>query len=821
MLINSLRKSIKNWLFDKPFYNSVMLIPLSSAISLADNASSINGINYESACNALNTLKRLFTHAEPELVHVRMLKYRVTTIFQDVEKAKNESERADTEPQAKITLNKYSSETRLLKKRNYDEIVLLGEGMFGSVWKARYKIDGQFYAIKYIKQKASPSSKAAFSAAVSMTRTNDAEIQLKELLHELHLLVQLTHPNIVNYYDSFIETHESTQWCCIRMKLCDQSLENWLESEKKNWGDFMLNSPTHIKCLALSNTRTRIIVDILQGLQYIHERGIVHGDLHIGNVFLDNTADGLLAAIGDFGQSGSEPCFENRESFTQFTDQIWRTNVNTSQFKTSRPRHRSFLLSKSHSAAYDMHCFGEVYFHIRYLQMFCFDNPKHKAIALSADYRLQADVDLIKDLIQDSQQIRSQCKNILQLTEFKIFTRLTKEITKNNSRLSIKQLCENFVVPLVEKIKVTSNQIYLPLDICRNNLPIIVATAEKHNDELYLLIEIHRYFLLSYEYIIQKIGMENNCEATVIYEEKPGVPLAGLHLWNSHIVTLRNNIELLFIDMVKHNATHLFLITHITQHITYSSFPADQVITCKGPKSTIFLIYLRHFPMSWKHAICAVDLSDVFVSESGGKPVETEHIDSRRLFKKNLRDAKDVVEWDYFPFNPRASFYLYSECELLVASSSTHEPFQTRIDAYSYLPEEGFKGQPTLLFDFQSAFYRPHLVHCQKLLLYFPEINSPDEERELHARHTRQGIAEVPICMRTCDCKFACWVENREEPIAPVAIGAVSAGATMANERGKTDILCSSEVFYIAVKDLFNYELHKQRICHLESHDRL
>ena len=117
------------------------------------------------------------------------------------------------------------------------------------------------------------------------------------------------------------------------------------------WPHF--NNFTYIKCLALSNRRTKIIVDILKGLQYIHDSGIVHGDLHVGNIFLDKKAEELLdAVIGDFGLSGSEPRFENRESSTQSTGRIWRADMNSSRFKTSRSRHRSFLPSKSHSVWY-------------------------------------------------------------------------------------------------------------------------------------------------------------------------------------------------------------------------------------------------------------------------------------------------------------------------------------------------------------------------------------------------------------------------------------------------------------------------------------
>ena len=129
--------------------------------------SSIYGINDVNARNALNTLKRLFANAEPDLDHVKELTRRVARMFQEeVENSQNVSgtaetrARSETEPEAKVTLSKDSPEERLLKLRDYDEIERLGKGNFASFWKARNTWDDQFYAIKFIPRNALPPSQA-------------------------------------------------------------------------------------------------------------------------------------------------------------------------------------------------------------------------------------------------------------------------------------------------------------------------------------------------------------------------------------------------------------------------------------------------------------------------------------------------------------------------------------------------------------------------------------------------------------------------------------------------------------------------------------
>ena len=61
----------------------------------------------------------------------------------------------------------------------------LGKGGFGEVIKARKKLDGQIYAIKKITQRSQAS--------------------LTEILKEVRLLSQLSHPAVVRYYNTWVE----------------------------------------------------------------------------------------------------------------------------------------------------------------------------------------------------------------------------------------------------------------------------------------------------------------------------------------------------------------------------------------------------------------------------------------------------------------------------------------------------------------------------------------------------------------------------------------------------------------------------------------
>ncbi|TRX96280.1 hypothetical protein FHL15_003004 [Xylaria flabelliformis] len=77
----------------------------------------------------------------------------------------------------------YSASSRY--REDFVEEGRLGKGGFGEVVKARKKLDGQIYAIKKITQRSQSS--------------------LTEILKEVRLLSQLSHPAVVRYYNTWLE----------------------------------------------------------------------------------------------------------------------------------------------------------------------------------------------------------------------------------------------------------------------------------------------------------------------------------------------------------------------------------------------------------------------------------------------------------------------------------------------------------------------------------------------------------------------------------------------------------------------------------------
>ena len=115
-----------------------------------------------------------------------------------------------------------------------------------------------------------------------------------EWLYEFKNLMQLRHPSITYIYQAF--EHRNTFYLIIER--CDVSLVNLITAPNTN-GDIWL---------------PYVARDILHGLDYIHNHGYVHKDLHPGNVFISKQYDLMVPSqepvwsfkIGDFGISRLE-----------------------------------------------------------------------------------------------------------------------------------------------------------------------------------------------------------------------------------------------------------------------------------------------------------------------------------------------------------------------------------------------------------------------------------------------------------------------------------------------------------------------------------
>lgn len=166
----------------------------------------------------------------------------------------------------------------------------IGSGSFGNVFKCFHQLDKNDYAIKIVPV------------------YND--IKKDKYMGEIQMMSKLDHPNIVRYYNSWIEqilprNFDTEQLCLegegdysseivsdftineflfIQMELCFGNLSDYLAKRQKvNYDE--------------SN---KIFVDIVEGLNYLHEMNIIHRDIKPSNIMFDKMGK---AKIGDFGMS--------------------------------------------------------------------------------------------------------------------------------------------------------------------------------------------------------------------------------------------------------------------------------------------------------------------------------------------------------------------------------------------------------------------------------------------------------------------------------------------------------------------------------------
>jgi len=107
------------------------------------------------------------------------------------------------------------------------------------------------------------------------------EISKKKMNNEINLLKSLRHPNVVK----LLETFEMEKHLLIVMELCPGGdLLNYVRKRRK-----------------LNEKYAKFVFkQIMEGIAYLHENGVVHRDIKLDNILLDGHGN---IKIGDFGVS--------------------------------------------------------------------------------------------------------------------------------------------------------------------------------------------------------------------------------------------------------------------------------------------------------------------------------------------------------------------------------------------------------------------------------------------------------------------------------------------------------------------------------------
>ncbi|KAJ5889864.1 hypothetical protein N7504_010674 [Penicillium tannophilum] len=165
----------------------------------------------------------------------------------------------DEKPKEEKVLKSSAKDVAELK--DYQLGDCLGKGAFGSVYRALNWNTGETVAVKQIKLTDLPKS------------------ELRVIMLEIDLLKNLDHANIVKYH-GFVKSIETLN---IILEYCENGS---LHSIAKNFGRF----PENLVGLYMSQ--------VLGGLLYLHEQGVIHRDIKGANIL--TTKEGLVK-LADFG----------------------------------------------------------------------------------------------------------------------------------------------------------------------------------------------------------------------------------------------------------------------------------------------------------------------------------------------------------------------------------------------------------------------------------------------------------------------------------------------------------------------------------------
>nr|CAH8829839.1 unnamed protein product [Trichobilharzia regenti] len=145
-------------------------------------------------------------------------------------------------------------------KEEYKILAPIGSGTYGDVFKAVHREKRTLVAVKVMKI--------------------DLKDDIRSICQEIHTLRECRHPNIVQFYGSYLRNNKL--WIC--MEYCGgQSMQDIYLYTRR---------PLEEDCIAFVSRET------LQGLNFMHNRGRIHRDIKGANILL--TDDGHVK-VADFG----------------------------------------------------------------------------------------------------------------------------------------------------------------------------------------------------------------------------------------------------------------------------------------------------------------------------------------------------------------------------------------------------------------------------------------------------------------------------------------------------------------------------------------
>ncbi|PAA84469.1 hypothetical protein BOX15_Mlig001509g6, partial [Macrostomum lignano] len=147
------------------------------------------------------------------------------------------------------------------KMQKFEKLEKIGEGTYGTVFKAKNKETGEIVALKRVRL------------------DEDDEGVPSSALRELCLLKELKHKNVVRLQDVLHSDHKLT----MVFEFCDQDLKKYFDSCNGEVEADLVKSFFH---------------QLLKGLEYCHKNSVLHRDLKPQNLLINKNGELKLADFG-------------------------------------------------------------------------------------------------------------------------------------------------------------------------------------------------------------------------------------------------------------------------------------------------------------------------------------------------------------------------------------------------------------------------------------------------------------------------------------------------------------------------------------------
>lgn len=172
---------------------------------------------------------------------------------------------------AQSTFSRFSSDFSIVES--------LGQGMDGIVYQAIHKLDRRVYAVK----------KITFPYSL---------IRSKSQIKEAQIMTGLNHPNVVQYYTSWVEfsmKNIPNELSISYSGLSDEEDIKNIEKETESQLDF--NFYLQMELCSCSNIldicrpydfpkKIKLVLQVAHGLKYLHDSGVIHRDIKPANILI-------------------------------------------------------------------------------------------------------------------------------------------------------------------------------------------------------------------------------------------------------------------------------------------------------------------------------------------------------------------------------------------------------------------------------------------------------------------------------------------------------------------------------------------------------